>query len=462
VDTLRGLGLLLLILAIAGSLVFGYRAWDRQSLQREAAAVINEAGGLLQRLAGDKHATSFATEYRTARLSFQEAQTKLTAKDYAGALESGTRSRNVLLSILDALALRGASGQARFIVIEGEVEYRRGDGGDWQEARTQVQLQPGDFVRTSEGSAEIMFLGGSLYTVRPNTQFIVSPPGAGSRGAAEQSIEMTYGWVNLSTSEKPGNVRTPRAVARVREQTEAFVTVDKATSEGRFGAYHGNGVELSSAGGMTRQIAPLQQVVQTGDLLSEPKPLPGRPELLTPGDNEILDLDHTRRLVLSWSAVNGAGRYALQVSRSQLFVDNLIDVTNRTRTRATLGLRGEGVFQWRIAAYGADGLQGPWSSPGKFRIASSHGAGSEKKDTTPPELDLYEVKTYGSIFMVAGRSEPGARIEVNGEQVKTGVDGSFTKPVQLTKEGWNIIDIRARDAWGNEAVRRHRVFVENP
>jgi hypothetical protein len=64
--------------------------------------------------------------------------------------------------------------------------------------------------------------------------------------------------------------------------------------------------------------------------------------------------------------------------------------------------------------------------------------------------------------MVAGRSEPGARIEVNGEQVKTGVDGTFTKPVQLTKEGWNIIEIRARDAWGNETMRRHRVFVENP
>jgi hypothetical protein len=64
--------------------------------------------------------------------------------------------------------------------------------------------------------------------------------------------------------------------------------------------------------------------------------------------------------------------------------------------------------------------------------------------------------------MVAGRSEPGARIEVNGEQVKPNADGSFTKPVQLTKEGWNIIEVRARDAWGNETVRRQRVFVEAP
>jgi hypothetical protein len=64
--------------------------------------------------------------------------------------------------------------------------------------------------------------------------------------------------------------------------------------------------------------------------------------------------------------------------------------------------------------------------------------------------------------MVNGRSEPGASVEVNGEQVKTNSDGSFTKTVQLTKEGWNIIEVRARNTWGTETVRRHRVFVENP
>ncbi|HEY7214779.1 MAG TPA: FecR domain-containing protein [Thermoanaerobaculia bacterium] len=461
VDTLRGLGLLLLILAVVGLILYVYRLWERQSVEREAAAVIEEAGGLLMRLRGEQRVAGFASEYGAARRSWREAQEKFAATDFAGALASGLQSRNMLQGILETLSLRGTSGLARFHVVEGEVEYRRGDAGDWLPARARVQLQPGDSVRTSAGgSAEIVFVDGSLYTVRPNTQFIVSPGGSGSLGPAEQSIDMAYGWVDLNTSQKSNNVRTPRAVARVHEQSEAFVSVDKATSRGRFGAYRG-AVELSSQGGLTRQIGALQQVVQTGDLLSEARPLPGSPEPLVPGDNEILDLDHTRRLVLSWSAVPGAGRYALEISRNQLFIDNLIDVENRTKTRATLGLRGEGTFYWRIAAY-ANGLQGPWSPARKFRVASSRSDGGERRDTTPPELDLDEVRTYGSIFMVAGRSEPGARIEVNGEQVKTGVDGTFTKPVQLTKEGWNIIEIRARDAWGNETMRRHRVFVENP
>jgi hypothetical protein len=205
----------------------------------------------------------------------------------------------------------------------------------------------------------------------------------------------------------------------------------------------------------------MQQVVQTGDLLSEPSPLPEKPELAEPADNLDVDLERADRLVLAWEPVPNAARYALQVSRNHLFVDNVIDVANRTKTRATLGLRGEGTFQWRVAAYGKDGIQGPWSKPWKFRVASFRGNGGDS-DKTPPELDLEDVKSYGNIFIVAGRAEPGSRVEVTGEQVKTAADGSFTKTVQITKEGWSLIEVRALDGAGNETVRRHRVFVENP
>jgi hypothetical protein len=462
VDTLRSWGFLLLILVLVGAGLFGWQLMDRRSVEHQAEAVIAEAGKLLQQLGEEKRVATFATEYADGRVKLDEARTKLAAKDFPGALDAGQKSLKVLSSILDALSLKGSSGLAQFNEVEGEVEFRRGDGGEWQEARLRAHLQPGDYVRTAEnGSAQIMFGDGTLYTVRPNTQFIVTPSNAGG-GAPEQAIEMEYGWVNLSTSEKSGsNVKTPGAMARVREDSDAFVSVDKGSNQGRFGATRGS-MELASKSGLTREIKGLQQVVQTGDLLSEPKPLPAPPAQSEPDDNLALDLDQTKKLVLAWAPVPGASRYALQVSRNILFVDNIIDAQNRSRTRATVGLRGEGTFLWRVAAYGSDGVLGPWSGARKFRVASSHATGGEKKGSTPPTLDLDDVKPYGSIFFVAGRSDPGARVEVNGEQVKTGVDGSFNKPVQLTKEGWNIIEVRARDAWGNETVRRNRVFVENP
>ncbi len=466
VETVRAGALLLLVLALAGVGYYLYRQHEGSTLSQKAAAAISQAEALRQRLSGEPSvAAGFAGEYEEGVQSLNAAKARLEAKDFAAARDGGVRSRDLLQSIVDALALRGGAGQAQFVSLQGEVEYRRGEGGDWQEARSHLQLQSGDTVRTAEsGSAVVMFQDGTLYTVQPNTQLVVSPGSGGAGGGPEQAIEMKYGWVNLSTSQSTGsNVKTPGAVARVKESSEAYVSVDKGTSQGRFGSYRGS-MELASNGGLTRQVGPLQQVVQTGDLLSEPKAMPGKPEPVEPVDDLLLDLDATKRVVLAWQPVPGASRYSLQVSRNHLFVDNVIDAGGRTKTRATLGVRGEGTFQWRVAAFGPDGLQGPWSEPRKFRVASAarNGGGGEKRDATPPELDLGDVRTYGSISMVNGRSEPGARVEVNGEQVALGADGSFTKAVQLNKEGWNIIEIRARNAWGNETVRRHRVFVENP
>ena len=65
-----------------------------------------------------------------------------------------------------------------------------------------------------------------------------------------------------------------------------------------------------------------------------------------PLDGATVALDRT--MPLAWEPVAGASRYAFQVSRSRLFVDNVIDVANRTRPRATLGLRGEGSFLERL------------------------------------------------------------------------------------------------------------------
>ena len=466
VETLQSWGLLLLLLVLAGLGYYVYRQLDRSSLVQEAAALIGQAEALRQQLGNEPRvATGFAAEYEDGTRSLKEAKARLEARDAGAARDRARHSREVLQSIVDALALRGGAGQAQFVSLQGDVELRRGSGGDWEEARSRVPLQSGDTVRTGEnGSAVVMFQDGTLYTVQPNTQLVVSPRSGGAGGGPEQAIEMKYGWVNLSTSQSTGsNVKTPGAVARVKESSEAYVAVDKGTSQGHFGAYRG-GMELASNGGMTRQVGALQQVAQTGDLLSEPKAMPGRPEPVEPVDDLLLDLDATKKLILAWQPVPGAAHYALQVSRNHLFVDNVINAENRTKTRATLGLRGEGSFQWRVAAFGADGLQGPWSEPRKFRVASAahNGGGGEKQDATPPELDLGDIKTYGSISMVNGHTEPGARVEVNGEQVTLGADGSFTKAVQLNKEGWNIIEVRARNAWGNETVRRHRVFVESP
>ncbi len=462
VDTLRSWALLLLLAVALGGGWLGWRMWEDRALSREAAAAIREALALLDTIGRQTRLGSFKAEYDMARTSCDEAQSAYGKSAFRAALQGAQRCRNLLTSVANALSPQSASGQGQFISLQGEVELRRGNADSWEEARSRQALHPGDYVRTgSSGSAEIMFLDGTLYTVRPNTQFIVSAAKRNATGTTEQSIEMEYGWVDLNTSSHPSRVQTPGAEASVRQDSEAFVAFDRESQKGRFGAFRG-GLELTSSGGSKREVGPLQQVVQTGGVLSEPAPLPSRPEPLEPADNLEVDPERADQLVLAWRPVPGAAHYALQVSRSHLFVDNVIDEERRAKTRATLGLRGEGSFQWRVAAYDRGGSQGPWSAPRQFRVTSLRAAGTGEKDETAPDLDLAGVKSYGNIFIVGGRTEPGSKIEINGELVKGDADGSFTKTVQLTKEGWGFIEIRARDSWGNETVKSHRVFVENP
>jgi hypothetical protein len=465
VDTLRGWLVLLLVAAALIGAYMGYRFWESRSLERNSRLTIDADQRLLARVRDDVKVGEFKSEYEAGMQRLQEARGDFAQQRFRAALANAVTCRKLLQSILDTVALTNSGGQAQFISVQGEVEYKRSDSGSWDEARPRLPLRAGDYVRTGNGgSAEIVFLDGTLYTVRGNTQFVISPGGSSAEGAAgeaaaDQTIQMEYGWVNLNTASRPSRVKTPGAVAKVREESEAFVAYDRGGKRGRFGAVRG-GMELAAAGGMTREVGELQQVVQTGDLLSTAQKLPAPPEPLDPADNRELDLERSPSLVLSWNSVPGSVRYALQVSRNHLFGDNLISVENRARPKATVGLRGEGTFFWRVSAFSREGTEGPWSRPRRFRVASGKGGGD--RPNAPPELDLVDVKSYGSIFIVAGRCTPGSRLDINGEQAAVGVDGSFKKTVQFNKEGYSYIEIRARDRWGSETVRRRRVLVESP
>ena len=181
--------------------------------------------------------------------------------------------------------------------------------------------------------------------------------------------------MNLSTSQSPGRIRTPTADAQVRRRSNAVVTYDKANRRSEFSAFSG-GMEVTSKDGQTRKVGELEKVVQNDATLSAVKELPEAPALLGPADNDELSLDSDPEVTLIWEPVEGASRYALQVSTNKLFVDNVIDVDNRRRTRARVGLRGEGSFVWRVAAFDASGARGPWSLYNRFRVTSQPSPGA--------------------------------------------------------------------------------------
>lgn len=370
IDALKGWGfvVVLLVLGIVG--VVGYRFLDRVVLEREVARVIQEAEDLLRTVRSEGAINSYREEYFVARRHLEEAREHEKTGGLREAFRSAERSRTLLASILSTLRLRGPEGEAMFIAVQGGVQYRRGDRGSWETARSRVALNSGDYVKTTgSGSAEIMSVDGTLYTVRPDTVLLIGRVRPAPGAARQRTINLEAGWVDLGTAQNSSRISTPQAEARVQRDSTAAISHNPEENTSQFAAYEGKMV-VSSNDGSSSEVGPLEQIVQTGGELSRKKLLPAAPFLLGPDDNHEAVMAADEQVVLEWRSVEGARRYALQIARTRFFVQNIIDLEDREKTSATLGLQGTGSFVWRVAAFDSEGVRGPWSGLRRFRVTT--------------------------------------------------------------------------------------------
>lgn len=456
VDTLRAWGVLALVLLLGLGAYGAYRLWNQSDLERRAKELIAEASNLKRQLEDDPARTTLADLWQDACEHLDSASLALTEQKFEVAVRDANWARNSFVAIDGS---SGGSGKpdATFATVEGNVEFRRGQSETWQEARQHTVLYDGDRIRTHEGSAEVRSEDGTQYTLRPHTQMVIR---AKSARNPVSTIGMEYGWVDLSTTSAGSQVTTPAAEARVADRSEAMVSYDAETQVGRFAAYRGE-LAVKSSSGDERAVAAMEQVTQRGDRLGATQTLPPAPSLESPADRLLLDLDRTAEVQLRWAEPVGGASYGLEVARDRLFNDRVLEAPKRGKPSARLGLRAEGTFYWRVQSVTPAGVRGPWSPIRMFRVHKDERLDAAA-DTTPPELHLEKVRPYGNIFLVSGRTEPGCTVRVNGETVDVSADGSFTKTIQIDREGWNQLEIRARDAAGNEVSTQRRVLVEIP
>jgi len=367
-DTIRGWMIFLVIVGLLGVGYLGYRITQSLSVERQATIVIDEAEFLLTRVQNEGGVGSSTGTYNEAWQNLQQARRQLTLGDYHEALISARWSRNLFSSLLDDLRDRAPSGEAQFVAVQGGVEFRRGDG-PWQVARNRLVLRSGDYVKTAgSGSAEVSFADGSVFRVRPDTVILINRRRSEGGVPTDDAVSLEYGWINLDTTERASSVRTPEAEARVAQSSRAEISYDRNRRRSTFSNFQGS-MEVRTRVGTVRRLGSMQQLIQTAEGLSAPVALPASPALLAPEADSVFELAD-EQMVLRWQRVDGASRYALQICRDKHFVDNVIDVENRSRTVATVGLLGEGTFLWRVAAFTRQGNKGPWSDPGVFKVES--------------------------------------------------------------------------------------------
>lgn len=204
-------------------------------------------------------------------------------------------------------------GAIRFLSAQEGVEYRRGDHGAWQEARSGVRLTWGDWIKSSaDATAKIRFPGGATYVLPPATVGSLDELLSQHRRdpAPTQTAAVELQWVEGEDSDASSSPK------RTREET---------------------------------------------DLVSGP-------QLVGPARGHEIDLTTQQQLRLAWEKVPDASRYALNVSASRSFASNIIEDTDRIQPSAKIGIRAEGVFYWRVAAVDREGAQGAWSEVRSFRV----------------------------------------------------------------------------------------------
>ncbi len=112
----------------------------------------------------------------------------------------------------------------------------------------------------------------------------------------------------------------------------------------------------------------------------------------------------------------------------------------------------EGTYYWQVRSIGPDGKESIDSESYKFTIVP--------KGTGSLALELSDFTQLGHVIEVKGRTEPNARVMVNGSEAVVASDGAFHHFTNPLPTGENLITITAQDAKGGVNTVTKQVVIQ--
>lgn len=382
----------------------------------------------------------------------------------SGSLRSGEDENAAGASVARAPAYEGGSGAtaslhvATLLRLHGRVEVRYAGSPAWTEARPDLALHGGDAVQAARRASALLRLEANDHLELGERSLIVFDAGIADRFAGgafarrgtllEGSISGTLGGaqgdaVPFELAVAGGALMlTPAAAAGGEVRFHVSRNPDETTSialfSGRALYAPAGGTAQTILDGSALTVDAGGQVVARGPLAKAPAP--AQPA----ADAEVAYRDVPPRIAFAWQPVGAAERYRLRVARDREMTDIVLD-ERVAGTSFTLSDLHAGDHWWSVSAL--DGWnEGHASAARRLRIT---------RDARPPVLVLEEIPPFaaddGSI-VVRGRTEPGARVYVQGDVVATAADGSFATVVEVPP-GASLVVVEAADAVGNVAYR---------
>lgn len=374
------------------------------------------------------------------------------------------RSATLLQRISDTLGPSGngvakiTARQARFVNLDGKVQIKKVDSVQWVNADYQITLDKGDLIQTGpEGVARIAFADGTTYTVKGDTLVTVEENIVAQDRASSVGVHISSGQVDLATGswEIPGStaeVSFANAVASVRANSRAAVRSDPTTKEQEITVDAGS-AELSR-GNEHLDIGQWERAsMTTGGPITKSQVL-APPDLQEPLNlAPIIVADPKRDPVhFSWKTVTTATEYEFQASSTAMF--NRVAVERKTSS-TTLDIAGmdPGDYFWRVRAIDAKGNISEPSDSFKFTLVAQ---GKEQEML----LEVDDTEIHGNVVEVIGRTEPGAALIINGEQVADmQTNGQFRYFTQPMAHGSHTLVITGQNRRGGTAIKRVEIVI---
>ena len=402
-------------------------------------------------------------KYRTVMLYVVVVAAIILASTYMVFPEQSAKLLNVISNAVGHPESSGVANisarQARFVNLDGKVQVKKANSVQWVNADYQITLDKGDLIQTdADGMARIAFADGTTYTVKGNTYVTVEENFVGQDQPTQVAVHMESGQVDLRTGAWPvpgskAEVSFENAVASARANSSMAVTSDPQTKEQQVTVDSGSaeldrGNEHVDLGAFERATIPSGggAIVKTQVLAP--------PELTEPLNLQPIILADLKRdpVHFSWKPSATAKQYDFQISTTTMF-NHIVTERKVAATGVDVTDLSPGDYFWRVRAIDENDATSDASDPYKFTLVVQ---GKEQEML----LEVDGTQLHGDVVEVMGRTEPGAALIINGEEVADiKSDGTFRYFTPVMTRGSHEIVITGQNRRGGTAIKRVEVVI---
>jgi hypothetical protein len=350
--------------------------------------------------------------------------------------------------------------QAHFTALDGTVRVKKGNDNSWVAADYNIPLEKGDVVQTSsEGMAKVVFNDGTSYVVKQDSLIVIEENSANDQQQTNIAVAVSTGTVDLSTatysSGSKSQVIVAGATASLAPESAAQVHNDPQKDQHEIMMKKGTG-EVSR-NGETVQLANWEKVsFQAAQPHMEKEEGIGPPTPISPANMAPIFTsgESTKDVEFSWTPMANAVGYRLQISRNPYFSSTLVNKKINTADVTVTSL-GEGAYYWMVQSYDSAGKESVESEKNRFTIIP------KSKQAEAIDLELDPFIQHGHVIEIAGKTQAGARVMVNGREVPMlTTDGTFHYFTPPLATGEAVITITAQTAQGGVNTQQKKIIIQ--